>query len=151
MIRKLLEATAQALGCQVERISCTRNGDEVFNDGEGPMSANSWERPQRLSGPSAVFRLSSGKDLLLTVALHQSAESPTAADIAFRFLQRLSLATAERIERLLADSRGSKPRTRGSGFGSCADTHHPRKPYSNGPRLASQSRAGHLPSRTPRR
>jgi UDP-GlcNAc:undecaprenyl-phosphate GlcNAc-1-phosphate transferase len=36
------------------------------------------------------------------VSLHQPLESSLAADIAFRFLQRLSLATAERLERLLA-------------------------------------------------
>ena len=54
-----------------------------------------------VSGPTAIFRLSSGQDLLLTVSLHQSSGSPLAADIAFRFLQRLSMATAERLERLL--------------------------------------------------
>ena len=54
-----------------------------------------------VSGPTATFRLPSGQDLLLTVALHQTESSPLAADIAFRFLQRLSMATAERLERLL--------------------------------------------------
>jgi len=115
-IRKLLQETAQELGCSLERISCTRDGSEVFNDIEpyqggipSPTSAAA------VAGPSAVFRLSSGTDLLLTVALHQDSDSATAADIAFRFLQRLSLATAERIERLLiareetSQDRGDEP------------------------------------------
>jgi UDP-GlcNAc:undecaprenyl-phosphate GlcNAc-1-phosphate transferase len=38
----------------------------------------------------------------LTVSLHQPLDASLAADIAFRFMQRLSLATAERLERLLA-------------------------------------------------
>ena len=48
----------------------------------------------------ATFRLSSGRDLLLIVSLHQAADSTLEADIAFRFTQRLSLASAERMERL---------------------------------------------------
>ena len=60
-----------------------------------------------MSGPTAIFRLSSGQDLLLTVAIQQDACSTLAADIAFRFLQRLSLATAERLERLLTTQSGT--------------------------------------------
>ena len=41
------------------------------------------------------------QDQILTVSLHQPIESSLAADIAFRFMQRLSLATAERLERLM--------------------------------------------------
>ncbi len=63
-----------------------------------------------LSGPMATFRLSSGRDLLLIVSLHQAADSTLAADIAFRFVQRLSLASAERLERL------SRRRPRPSGL-----------------------------------
>ena len=63
-----------------------------------------------MSGPSAIFRLSSGQDLLLTVSLHQSSDSTLAADIAFRFLQRLALTTAERLERLLAAETSDRSR-----------------------------------------
>ena len=59
-----------------------------------------------LSRPTAIFRLSSGRDLRLLVSLHLSATSTIAADIAFRFLQRFSLATAERLERLLSATPG---------------------------------------------
>ena len=54
-----------------------------------------------MSGPTAIFRLSSGQDLLLTVSLRQGAQATLDADIAFRFLQKLSMATAERLERIL--------------------------------------------------
>ena len=70
--------------------------------------------PATVSGPTAIFRLSSGQDLTLTVSLQQSSGSPLTADIAFRFLQRLSLATAERLERLLlarAEAEPGEPRS----------------------------------------
>ena len=81
------------------------------HEGEVEGAAGAPARPPGagLSGPSAVFRLSIGRDAILTVALHQRADSPLAADIAFRFLQRLSLATAERLERLLAAEAGGAP------------------------------------------
>jgi UDP-GlcNAc:undecaprenyl-phosphate GlcNAc-1-phosphate transferase len=40
--------------------------------------------------------------LLFIVSIHQTADSALAADIAFRFVQRLSLASAERLERLFS-------------------------------------------------
>ena len=42
-------------------------------------------------GPSAIFRLSSGQGQWLTVSLGLPADSSPAADIVFRYLQRLSL------------------------------------------------------------
>jgi UDP-GlcNAc:undecaprenyl-phosphate GlcNAc-1-phosphate transferase len=102
----ILEATTAALGCDSLLISCQRDGRLILErearidppaDRPSEVAANG-----RLSGPTATFRLSSGQDQVLTVSLHQPLESSLAADIAFRFLQRLSLATAERLERLLA-------------------------------------------------
>lgn len=97
---EILEKTTRALGCDNVKISCSLAGRPI------PVcdSAADVEEPADLTplpGPSAVFRLSSGPDLHLTVSLHQSPASPLAADIAFRFLQRLSLASAERLEWLL--------------------------------------------------
>lgn len=97
---EIVHRSTKALGCDALRLSCQRRGRTIYQhataDIEGP---DAWEQ---LSGPTASFRLSSGQDLLLAVSLHQAPESPVAADIAFRFLQRLSLATAERLERLMA-------------------------------------------------
>ena len=92
-VHDLLEKTTRFLGCDSVRVSCSRGGVAVLSPGGEEGDAG-------LSGPTAIFRLSSGHDLRLTVALHLSPTSPLAADIAFRFLQRLSLATAERLERL---------------------------------------------------
>jgi UDP-GlcNAc:undecaprenyl-phosphate GlcNAc-1-phosphate transferase len=133
-IRTLLEDTAHALGCQLERISCTRNGSEVFLQDDVVGEQTKVSEP--LSGPSAVFRLSSGKDLLLTVALHQASEASTAADIAFRFLQRLSLATAERIERLLL-TREEERHDRSEESSGLPDHESASDSFSAGPRHSS--------------
>ena len=101
----LVEDTARKLGCERVKIDVTHAGHSL----EG-WEADEWldsEAKGGVSGPSALFRLSSGQDLLLTVSLHQTADSNLAADIAFRFLQRLSLATAERLERLLGVEGGA--------------------------------------------
>jgi UDP-GlcNAc:undecaprenyl-phosphate/decaprenyl-phosphate GlcNAc-1-phosphate transferase len=101
---QILEETTRKLGCELIEISCTRRGRPVFQDDDAIRDV---EWPSPMSGPSAIFRLSSGHDLLLTISLHQSPSATLAADIAFRFLQRLSLTTAERLERLLAARGGT--------------------------------------------
>ncbi len=105
----VLDTTA-TLGCDALRLSCHRNGRAVFVHSAGEMDGA--DANGQLSGPTASFRLSCGQDLLLSIALHQADDSPVAADIAFRFLQRLSLATAERIERLLGSTESATERPR---------------------------------------
>jgi UDP-GlcNAc:undecaprenyl-phosphate GlcNAc-1-phosphate transferase len=120
-VRGILGLTIRKLGCELIDLSCSRRGLPVFED-EETIEDVAWPSP--LSGPSAIFRLSSGHDLLLTVSLHQSPNATLAADIAFRFLQRLALATADRLERLHADATrpGTETETEtdraGSGSGS---------------------------------
>lgn len=82
----VLEATVRTLGYDSARVT------------DGPHAGPGLE--PTVAGPAAVFRLSGGRDLRLWVALDQGSASPMAADIAFRYLQRLSLATAERLARL---------------------------------------------------
>ncbi len=89
-----------ALGSDMLRLSCYRKGESVLRfssdaEGEDPMS-----EPD-VSGSTATFRLPSGQDMQLIVSLHQASDSTLAADIAFRSLQRLALATSQRLERLL--------------------------------------------------
>ncbi|MEO6808155.1 MAG: MraY family glycosyltransferase [Isosphaeraceae bacterium] len=98
-IWELMLETARTLGCDMVRMSCHRQGRTILRrTSETDDPIETWPG---VSGPTATFRLPSGHDLLLTVALHQAGGSTLAADIAFRFLQRLALATAERLERLL--------------------------------------------------
>ena len=52
-----------------------------------------------LSRPSAVFRLSGGRGPWITLSLGLGAEEPLAADIVFRYMQRLGQALGERLER----------------------------------------------------
>jgi UDP-GlcNAc:undecaprenyl-phosphate GlcNAc-1-phosphate transferase len=96
----IMKAATRKLGCDLRSLDCRREGRAVFQG--GGSAPDPWREAGPLSGPMATFRLSSGRDLLLIVSLHQDAESTLAADIAFRFVQRLSLASAERLERLFA-------------------------------------------------
>ena len=101
-IWELLLATARTLGCDALRLTCHRQGRTVIQRSTEPE-----DRPEawsQVSGPTATFRLPSGQDLLLTVSLHLPTAAPMPADIAFRFLQKLALATAERLERLLSEA-----------------------------------------------
>ncbi len=99
----ILSDATRHLGCDVLKISAQRDGLPVLDclDHDDGAGKDGHLATSILSGPTATFRLTSGQDLVLLVSLHQNHGSPLTADIAFRFLQRLSLATAERIERLL--------------------------------------------------
>jgi UDP-GlcNAc:undecaprenyl-phosphate GlcNAc-1-phosphate transferase len=98
---RMLEETTHKLGCDLIAIDCTRRGRPLLGrDDDRDAPAREVEWPSPMSGASAMFRLSGGHDLLLTLSIHQSSHSTLAADIAFRFLQRLAHSAAERLERL---------------------------------------------------
>ncbi len=97
----IVRETAGALGFDGVRLACYRGGRAVFRQNQPYWEGSSAEPP--LSGPTVSFRLNTGDDLSLAVALHQAADSDLATDIAFRFVRRLALATAERLERLLSE------------------------------------------------
>lgn len=98
----ILRASAGKLGCDHIQISCVRDGATSF-EREGDTGCEGAPAGS-MSGPTVTFRLSTGRESTLVVSLRQHAESPLAADIAFRFVQRLSLASAERLERLLGSA-----------------------------------------------
>ena len=100
----IMKAATGKLGCDLVSLDCRRDGLAIFH-GEG-TSPDPWQEGGPLSGPMATFRLSSGRDLLLIVSMNQAADSTLEADIAFRFVQRLSLASAERMERLFSGADG---------------------------------------------
>lgn len=96
----LMRAATAKLGCDLTSLDCRREGRPIFSGGGGVGDGRGQVDP--LSGPMATFRLSSGRDLFLVACLQQDPVSTLEADIAFRFGQRLSLAAAERLDRLFS-------------------------------------------------
>jgi UDP-GlcNAc:undecaprenyl-phosphate GlcNAc-1-phosphate transferase len=88
---RILGHAAEAMGCQRVRIHLGGPDD--------PGVASPAEE-EAVSGPSAIFRLSGGHVHWITMELALGAEMPLAADIVFRYMQRLGQALAGRIERL---------------------------------------------------
>ncbi|CAN5904055.1 hypothetical protein BH23PLA1_BH23PLA1_08190 [soil metagenome] len=112
-ILDLVEEATRSLGCDAMDLACHRRGKTVLHrqssTGQEVVARPEADRNDRLSAPTATFRLTGGDDLVLVVSLHQASGSNFAADIAFRFLQRLSLATAERLSRLLGEAPVVRP------------------------------------------
>ncbi len=94
---EIVDQTAQSLGCELVHIASGRSDSPVAWTGQDSIRAASLG--PAVSGPSAIFRLSGGQGLWITVSLGLPADSPLAADIVFRYLQRLCQALAERLER----------------------------------------------------
>ena len=111
-IWEVVESATTTLGCEGLKLHCNRDGRVIFERASDSFTGASSGETGPLSGPTATFRLSSGQDQVLTVSLRQPLDASLAADIAFRFMQRLSLATAERLERLLAASTDDAESTR---------------------------------------
>lgn len=95
----LLE-TSRQLGSDQLEVTCRHEGRVVLHHSSKPGFDPGV--PSHEPGPTASFRLYGAQDIELTVSLHQASEAVLAADIAFRSLQRISLATAQRLERLIA-------------------------------------------------
>jgi UDP-GlcNAc:undecaprenyl-phosphate GlcNAc-1-phosphate transferase len=93
---EIVDETARSLGCELVQIrcGCPESGAAWAKE---PSAAASLQA-EILSGPSAVFRLSGGGGLMISVGL--PSDSVLAADIVFRYLQRLSQALVDRLERL---------------------------------------------------
>jgi len=146
-IWEILLDTTRTLGCDALRLSCYRQGRTVFQ--QATEGAEGMDSGGGAAGAMATFRLSSGRDLLLTVSLHQATDSTVAADIAFRFLQRLSLATAERLERVLdaAEAPGRRPLAMVAGAVGSADAY--RSVGGSGDTLELPALAGHAATAGP--
>ncbi|RUL88158.1 glycosyltransferase family 4 protein [Tautonia sociabilis] len=104
-VLQIVAETAEALGCTASRLAFRGPGLPVdrLDRGRWPEATETGPGAVSLSGPTASFRLFGAGDMLLTVDLLLCDRSEFASDIAFRFLQRLSLASSERLGRLLAD------------------------------------------------
>jgi UDP-GlcNAc:undecaprenyl-phosphate GlcNAc-1-phosphate transferase len=88
---QVLDRAAQDMGCRRVRIA---------GGGSGEADDRLGFAGDAVSGPSAIFRLSGGRGRWITMELALGAETPLAADIVFRNMQRLGQALAGRIERL---------------------------------------------------
>jgi UDP-GlcNAc:undecaprenyl-phosphate GlcNAc-1-phosphate transferase len=94
----VVDQAAHTLGCERVRISCTHHLSPATTSLHDLVESAA--ASELLSGPSAIFRLSGGRGLRITVSLGLTEETPLAADIIFRYLQRLSQALAEQLDRL---------------------------------------------------
>ncbi len=87
---QILDQAGRSMGCRQVRIDGVAAGGSDASAGSPATS---------LSEPSAIFRLSGGRGRWITMELALGAESPLAADIAFRYMLRLGQALAGRLER----------------------------------------------------
>jgi UDP-GlcNAc:undecaprenyl-phosphate GlcNAc-1-phosphate transferase len=108
---EIVDQTAHSLGCELVHISCGGANSNAAWRSRDPIPAVKLDGS--VSGPSAVFRLSGGRDLWITVSLGLPADTSLAADIVFRYLQRVCQALAERLEL----SQSSAPTLKGNEAG----------------------------------
>ncbi len=108
---EIVNEAAHKLGCELVQFSC--ESDSSCPEKQLRDSSRTQVDSTALSGPSAIFRLSSGQGRWLTVSLLLSPDSSPAADIVFRYLQRLSIALADRLDWLRPDTLENVPRVAG--------------------------------------
>jgi UDP-GlcNAc:undecaprenyl-phosphate/decaprenyl-phosphate GlcNAc-1-phosphate transferase len=141
---EIVDQTAHSMGCEQLQISCGSPQAMAPWRRDGSIPA---ARPRpSLSGPSVIFRLSGGQGLWITVSLGLPADSPIAADIVFRYLQRLCQALAERLARFQSLGSIDEPESRRP-----SNPSPPASPRSDAPglltalfaRIAGPSTAGH--------
>jgi len=94
---EIVDRTARLLGCDLIQISCTSPGSPVCPTACNEIRALASPESE-LSGPGAIFRLPGGEGLWITVRIDLGRELDLAADIVFRYLQRLGQALAGRLE-----------------------------------------------------
>jgi UDP-GlcNAc:undecaprenyl-phosphate GlcNAc-1-phosphate transferase len=96
---EIVERTARLLGCDLIHVSCATAGSRLAPapalEADVHTMASS---PGVLSGPGAIFRLSGGEGLWITFRVDLGRELDLAADIVFRYLERLGQALAGRLE-----------------------------------------------------
>ena len=94
---EIVKQTAELLGCELIQISCTSTDSPLCSSAYDEVRALA-SPVSKMSGPRAIFRLPGGKELWITVRINLGQELDLAADIVFRYLQRLGQALAGRLE-----------------------------------------------------
>ncbi|MFO0889626.1 MAG: MraY family glycosyltransferase [Isosphaeraceae bacterium] len=103
---EIVERTARELGC--ERIAISTGVEPTSEGSTSEQDLQTLASSSRASsGTGVVFRLTGGEGLRITLRVELGGESELAADIAFRYLQRLGQALAGRLEALLAVEPGT--------------------------------------------
>jgi len=94
---EIVERTAQHLGCDLLQVSCTSADSPLWPTARGEVQDLTGSVSE-MSGPGAVFRLSGGEGLWITVRVELGREPDLASDIVFRYLERLGQALAGRLK-----------------------------------------------------
>jgi UDP-GlcNAc:undecaprenyl-phosphate GlcNAc-1-phosphate transferase len=94
---RIVEHTAQQLGCDRIQISCISPDLSSGPAAKGEIQMLT-ASDNNLSGSGVVFRLSSGEACWITVQIELGREPELATDIVFRYIQRLSQALAGRLD-----------------------------------------------------
>jgi UDP-GlcNAc:undecaprenyl-phosphate GlcNAc-1-phosphate transferase len=100
---EIVERTAQLLGCSLIQVSCPVADSPLLPAARDEMRSLvdvDASGGDNVSGPGAIFRLSGGEGVWITVRVELGHESELAADIVFRYLERLGQALAGRLESL---------------------------------------------------
>jgi UDP-GlcNAc:undecaprenyl-phosphate GlcNAc-1-phosphate transferase len=118
---EVFERTAGLLGCDLIQVTCASPGSPLVPTAQDEVRTLS-DSTSAVSGPGAIFRISGGEGLWITVRVELGREQDLAADIVFRYLQRLGEALAGRLEWLQADQA-----ERAEAWGSAAEP-HPAEP-----------------------
>ncbi|HMF36475.1 MAG TPA: MraY family glycosyltransferase [Isosphaeraceae bacterium] len=94
---EIVERTARHLGCDLLQVSYT-SVDSPLRPTARSEVQDLASSASAMSGPGAVFRLSGGEGLWITVRVELGREPDLASDIVFRYLERLGHALAGRLE-----------------------------------------------------
>ncbi len=100
---EIVERTAQLLGCSLIQVSCSVADSPLLPPARDEMRSLAdvdASGDDKVSGPGAIFRLSGGEGIWITVRVELGHEHELAADIVFRYLERLGQALAGRLESL---------------------------------------------------
>jgi UDP-GlcNAc:undecaprenyl-phosphate GlcNAc-1-phosphate transferase len=102
---EIVDQAARALGCQPFEITDGGSWPVTNLAGEGPLCAH-----DAVSRPWAIFRLPGGQGRQVMLSMGVPADAPMAADIVFRYIQRLGQSLARRLERFhAAEPTGHRP------------------------------------------
>jgi UDP-GlcNAc:undecaprenyl-phosphate GlcNAc-1-phosphate transferase len=95
---EIFQETAALLGCH--RVRILRNHDDLPSNDTESRAVEADTAGEALSGPTALFRLSGGPGIWVTVSLDLSVDGVLASDIVFRYMQRLTRALADQVDRM---------------------------------------------------